>query len=540
VPRRAPALTAVTAAAALLTTLAVGASSAVAQPAGDPGRSTARLATALAWQPCADEDLDSAGARCATFHVPLDYKKPGGPTISLALSMVKHTSTAAAYQGVMLVNPGGPGGSGIGLATLGQYLPHNAGSTYDWIGFDPRGVGSSRPSLRCSNNFFHCNRVDYVPSTRSIESSWIARTKAYAAACDKHGGSLLAHLRTIDTVHDMDAIRRALGVSTLNFYGFSYGTYLGQVYATLFPTHVRRMVLDSNVDPRRVWYAANLDQDVAFEKTMSAWYTWLAKHDATYRLGKTESAVERLFFAQQAALDRKPAGGVVGSDEWNDIFLSAGYYQFTWPELGALFANWVHVHHSAPLVSSFLDTDTPGDDNEYAVYDAVQCTDAPWPKSWSTWRTDNDRIYRSAPFLTWSNAWYNAPCRTWSAKPGTPVKVNGTKAPAILLVDETLDAATPYSGSLWVRHLFPRSRLISVIGGTSHANSLNGNACVDNAIAAYLAHGTLPVRQPGAGRSDRDCRPLPQPTAGTTFSVTRSGQHVSPFAQLARVPVRQL
>ena len=77
--------------------------------------------------------------------------------------MVKHTSTAAAYQGVMLVNPGGPGGSGIGLATLGQYLPHNAGSTYDWIGFDPRGVGSSRPALRCSSNFFHGNRVDYVP-----------------------------------------------------------------------------------------------------------------------------------------------------------------------------------------------------------------------------------------------------------------------------------------------------------------------------------------------------------------------------------------
>ena len=496
----------------------------------------------MTWKTCTDGDLDSAGAVCATLQVPLDYKKPTGPTISLALSMVKHTSTAAAYQGVMLVNPGGPGGSGIGLATLGQYVPHNAGSTYDWIGFDPRGVGASRPALRCSSNFFHGNRVEYVPTTKAIESSWIARTEAYATACGKHGGALLAHLKTIDTVHDMDAIRKALGVSTLNFYGFSYGTYLGQVYATLFPTHVRRMVLDSNVDPRRVWYAANLDQDIAFEKTMAAWYAWIAKHNSTYHLGTTASAVERLFYAQQAALDRKPAGGVVGSDEWNDIFLSAGYYQFTWPDLGALFANWVHTHHSAPLVSNFLDTDTPGDDNEYAVYDAVQCTDAQWPKSWSKWRKDNDKVYKSAPFVTWSNAWYNAPCRTWPAKAGSPVKVNGSKAPAILLVDETLDAATPYSGSLWVRHLFPKSRLLSVVGGTSHANSLDGNACVDNAIAAYLAHGTLPVRKVGAGRSDRDCRPLPDPSPSAALSTGQSvaGQRVSPFAQLAGVPLRQL
>src|SRR3954452_17757274 len=400
------------------------------------------VASTVRWTSCADSDLDSSGAVCAKLQVPLDYKRPAGPKISLALSMVRHTSSDAAYQGIMLVNPGGPGGSGISLATLGQYVPRNAGSTYDWVGFDPRGVGASRPALRCIHEYFHGNRVDYVPKTAAIQRYWIARTKAYASACGKRGGTLLGHLKTIDTVHDMDAIRAALGVTTLNFYGFSYGTYLGQVYATLFPSHVRRMVLDSNVDPRRVWYAANLDQDRAFEKTMAAWFSWVAKHNGSYHLGTTRTAVKRLFYAQQAALDRKPAGGVVGSDEWNDIFLSAGYYQFTWPDLGALFANWVHPHHSAPLVSNFVDTDTPGDDNEYAVYDAVQCTDAQWPKSWSKWRKDNDKVYTSAHYLTWSNAWYNAPCRTWPARAGSAVKVNGTKSPSILLVDETLDAAT--------------------------------------------------------------------------------------------------
>jgi pimeloyl-ACP methyl ester carboxylesterase len=458
----------------------------------------------------------------------------------LELAMVRHTSSAAAYQGVMLTNPGGPGGSGLYLATLGQYVPGNAGGTYDWIGFDPRGVGESTPTLRCANEFFKPNRPEYVPSTKSLLTVWRERTNAYAADCGLHGGSLLAHLKTVDTVHDMDAIRKALGVTQLNFYGYSYGTYLGQVYATLFPTHVRRMILDSNVDPRRVWYGANLDQDLAFEKTMAVWFTWLAKHNSVYHLGTTKSSVEKLFYAEQAALNRKAAGGIVGSDEWNDIFLSAGYYQSTWSDLGALFADWVHKHDAKPLIENYRETDTPGDDNEYAVYDAVQCTDKQWPVAWSTWQKDNDAYYKKAPFETWSNAWYNAPCRTWPAKAGTPVKVNGSKAPPILLIDETLDAATPYTGSLYIRHVFPKARLLSVIGGTSHANSLDGNACVDDAVAAYLAHGTLPARKVGANKSDLNCRPMSPPPASTTLSLSTAATHLSPFAQLAGIPPRLL
>jgi pimeloyl-ACP methyl ester carboxylesterase len=493
------------------------------------------------WTTCKDQDLRDKGALCATLKVPLDYKKPTGSTISLALSMVRHTSSDSAYQGIMLVNPGGPGGSGIGLVNLGQDVPNHAGDTYDWIGFDPRGVGASRPALHCITQFFHGNRPDYVPTTTSIETAWRKRTNAYAAACGQHGGTLLAHLKTVDTVHDMDAIRKALGVDQLNFYGYSYGTYLGQVYATLFPTHVRRMVLDSNVDPRRVWYDANLDQDIAFEKTEGLWFAWVAKHNATYHLGSTKATVEKLFYVEQRMLHKKPAGGIVGSDEWVDIFLSAGYYQFTWLDLGSLFAAWVH-HPAATksrLIAEYRDTDTPGDDNGYAIYDAVQCTDKQWPVRWATWRHDNNLVFKKAPFETWANAWFNAPCRTWKAKAGTPVKVNGAKVPPILLIDETLDAATPYTGTLWVRHLFPKSRLVAVVGGTTHANSLDGNACVDNAVAAYLAKGTLPSRKSGAGHSDRNCKPLPMPNP-SSLQVAGATSHVSPFAELANVPARLL
>ena len=125
------------------------------------------------------------------------------------------------------------------------------------------------------------------------------------------------------------------------------------------------------------------------------------------------------------------------------------------------------------------------------------------------------RLAAQHPFLTWNNVWFNAACLFWPAPSHTPVAVDGSAAPPVLLIDETLDAATPYSGSLKVRSLFPSSVLVASPGGTSHAVSLNGVACVDNTIARYLADGTLPARQPGTG-ADKTCRPAPEPvpTAG--------------------------
>lgn len=219
------------------------------------------------WGPCTDAAL-AGQAECGYLSVPLDYQHPNGATIKLAVSRVKHTVPESQYQGVMLVNPGGPGGSGLDLATLGAAVPNNAGDAYDWIGFDPRGVGASKPALSCIPDYFHGDRPPYTPTTPGLLQTWLARSKAYAQACGRNGGALLAHMKTTDSARDMDRIRAALGASKINYYGFSYGTYLGQVYTTLFPDRVRRMVLDSNVDPRHVWYEANLRQDIAFERNM--------------------------------------------------------------------------------------------------------------------------------------------------------------------------------------------------------------------------------------------------------------------------------
>ena len=381
---------------------------------------TISAASSIKWGPCSDPDLAKAHAQCGDLQVPLDYDQPDSQQISLAVSRVVHTSPAADYQGVMLVNPGGPGGSGLGLSVLGQFVPNHAGDAYDWIGFDPRGVGSSKPSLSCLPHYFGYNRPYYVPETQELERTWLARSDAYAKACGANGRALLPHMKTTDAAKDMDSIRTALGAQQVNYYGFSYGTYLGQVYSTLFPSRVRRMVLDSNVDPRRVWYAANLDQDVAFDRNINIWLGWLAKYDKVYHLGTTEVAVRKLFYAEEQRLRKQPAGGLIGADEWVDTFLQAGYYQLTWLGLADVFSAWINKHDVQALKDAYDSAAGPGDDNGFAVYNAVQCTDVQWPTSWSRWRRDNDRVYRKAPFETWANAWYNAPCLYWQAKAGRP------------------------------------------------------------------------------------------------------------------------
>ncbi|WP_431879598.1 alpha/beta hydrolase [Amycolatopsis sacchari] len=470
----------------------------------------------ITWGPCSDPTLVKAGGECGYLSVPLDYDHPGGAKIQLAVGRVKHKVPDSQYQGVMLTNPGGPGGSGLYLAARGGNLPNHAGDAYDWIGFDPRGVGSSKPALSCDPLYMDYNRPNYLPVTPQLEQTWLQRSKSYADACAaKNDPALLAHMKTVDTVRDMDSIRAALGVQQASFYGYSYGTYLGQVYGTLFPTHVRRMVLDSTVDPRYVFYQANLNQDLGFDRNIHVWFDWVAKYDSVYHLGKTGAAVQRVFDEQLAKLSIQPAGGVIGPDEWLDVFLQASYYQLRWTTLGDAFAKFVNSGDWQTMKSLFETFGGRGDDNGFAVYLAVQCTDVQWPTNWNQWRVDNWRTFARAPYFTWMNAWYNAPCVYWPAKAGKPVNVDGSRVQSVLMIDETLDAPTPYEGSLEVRKRFPGAVLIAEPGGTSHAITPRGNTCVDQKIADYLLNGTLPARKPG-NRADVTCDPLPQPVPPTS------------------------
>jgi pimeloyl-ACP methyl ester carboxylesterase len=469
--------------------------------------------------------------------VPLDYSRPNGEKIQIAVSRVLHTVPDDQYQGIMLVNPGGPGGSGLIYSVLGAFVPNDVGASYDWIGFDPRGVGSSVPALSCDPNYTAGPRPPYDPVTFRIELKWLAKSATYAFDCARNGNRLLGHVKTTDTVADMDAIRQSLGASQLSFYGFSYGTYLGEVYSTLHPSLVRRMVLDSNVDPRTVWYQANLDQDPAFEITIQHFFDWVAQHNDVYNLGTTEADVQAKYYTSLASLAASPQGQL-GASEWADAFLGAGYVQFLWPDTAAAFAAFVNNGDPGPATDLYLGQDTPGDDNGYAMYLATECSDAHWPRSWLTWHFDNTRVARTAPFLTWANAWFNAPCAFWFAPSGEPVPVDGAAAPPILLLDETLDAATPFTGSLEVRRRFPAASLIATVGGVNHANSLFGGVpCVDDAVAAYLADGTLPPRQAGDA-ADAVCDPAPDPEP--TVAAAAAAAAASPQVSTATISADQV
>ncbi|GAA4319848.1 alpha/beta hydrolase [Streptomyces venetus] len=470
------------------------------------------------WKKCATKDYPAL--QCASLEVPLDHRKPQGQQITLALSRVPHT--ARTYQGPLLVNPGGPGGSGLGLAGfVASSLPQEVAAQYDIIGFDPRGVGASKPALDCRPGHFDPVRPDTVPTTPAVERANLARARSFTASCTKKYAHLLPYIDTISAVRDMDAIREALDADRLNYFGYSYGTYLGAVYARMFPERVRRLVLDSVVSPTDVWYDANLYQNLAFNDRHRAFMAWVAKHDSTYRLGTDPEYVEVKWYAMRAALAKKPAGGMVGASELEDTYIPGGYYNGYWPILAEAFAAYVNDRNAAPLVEAYQNFGAidPVADNSYSIYTAVECGDTSWPRDWGQWRSDNWAMYEKAPFMTWNNAWYNAPCAFWPRAAPRPVSIANGELPPTLLFQATGDAATPYVGGVSVHHLLARSSLVVEDGGGNHGITLSGNACLDRHLARYLSDGTVPR---GQGVADAVCEALPDPKPAATKAASTS------------------
>ena len=496
--------------------LAVGCTSAASSgPGSAPAtKSVAGQASAhrLNWHPCT---VSGASVQCAQLAVPLDYRHPAGRKITLALSMVPATAPPAKRQGDLLVNPGGPGGSGRYLAAQVAFsLDQKVASEYNIIGFDPRGVGASVPALRCDPSFFAGVRPDYIPANRAAEQLLIGRAKTYAADCERRFGWLLPYMTTEDAARDMDSIRAALGQQKISYLGYSYGTYLGQVYATLFAHRVRRMVLDSTVDPRGAWYADNISQDYAFEARMQAFFSWVAAHAASYQLGTTRAQVQQAWYRARAELNAHPIAGphgpMVGPDEYDDTMLQGGYSNTLWPGLAAALAAYLHTGATKPMISEYRALGGQNE-NEYAVYNAVECSDVNWPRNWAKWNADTRRVYRTAPFEAWDNAWFNAPCAFWPVHgPARPPAIHGTGLPPILMIQGSLDAATPYPGALVARKLLPSARMVVVEGGGNHGQSLSQppNLCVNGYLNAYLRTGAVPH---GAGLVNATCPALPAP-----------------------------
>jgi len=494
-----------------------------AEPAGHQAAPDAAAVGRLGWHACGS---GLRGLQCASVQVPLNHQQAQGRKITLALSRVPATAPSSQYQGVMLVNPGGPGGSGLSLANdVASSLDKSVASRYDIIGFDPRGVGSSVPALHCDPSFFSGVRPDYVPATAAAEQALEARAKAYANDCEQRFGWLLPYMTSADSARDMDSIRSALGQPQITYLGDSYGTYLGEIYGTLFPSRVRRMVLDSTVDPNGVWYQNNIDQDYAFQARMQAFFGWVAANSGSYGLGATPAAVQQVWYRVRSYLGQHPINGqngpAVGPDELDDTFLQGGYNNELWPDLASALAQYAHApgasrnQAGSGLVSQYQLYGSQNE-NQFAVYNAVQCSDVNWPRNWAKWDSDTRTVYQTAPYQAWDNAWFNAACAFWPVQgAAAPMQIKGQGLPGLLMLQATGDAATPYAGAQVAHRLLPTARMVVVEGGGNHVQSLQNppNTCVDGYLNNYLANGALP-QNPGQVNATCPAPIAPSPSSG--------------------------
>jgi pimeloyl-ACP methyl ester carboxylesterase len=482
-----------------------------AQAAGPivPANSTLR------WHACTGLPAEYGIHHCTTLSVPVNYADPGGRHLSLALDMIPATAPASQQQGILLVNPGGPGASGLSLAAeVADGLSPSVARDYDIVGFDPRGVGSSVPRLSCDPGFFAGPRPNYIPASAAAEQVLINRAKAYVGGCEQQFGWLLPYMTTQNAARDLDSIRAAFGVTKINYFGFSWGTYLGQVYATLFGSRLRRMVLDSTVDPTEVWYAFNVTQDYAFQGRIDAFYAWVARYDSTYNLGSTAAQVRAAYYRARDQLLAHPVNGTIGADEFDDTYLQGGYWDQYWPGLAQALSTYLNSGNTTGLIDQYQSYGVQNE-NLFAVYNAVECADVSWPRNFAYWTSDTEMVYKTAPFYAWGNAWDNAACAFWPVHgPAKPLRINGTGLPGTLMLQGTLDPATPYAGAQNAHKLLPSARMVVVEGGGNHGQSFEqpSDTCVQGYVNAYLATGALPQ---GAGLVNATCPAVPVPAPGS-------------------------
>ncbi|MGW1892828.1 alpha/beta hydrolase [Streptomyces sp. NPDC002004] len=533
-----------TAGSVLLTAVVAAPASGTAVSPGGPGaaeahgaaeaRGTAvaaqRAASAgIAFGACPASEHLAAELTCGTVTVPLDYAHPDGKQIRLTVSRVGATRTSGgrhprtvARQGALVYNPGGPGASGMSFPEVsGLSEWRRISAAYDLIGYAPRGVGRSAP-LSCQDPKQYVKAPTQSPRdpSDSYKRERMAQAQSYARGCARRAKDALPYYSTLNNARDLDVLRAALGERQITFMGASYGTYVGAVYATLYPSHVRRMVFDSPVNPApdQIWYQNNLDQSAAFEGRWADFRAWVARNDATYHLGKTPAEVLGSYEQARARLAAEPAGGKVGPGELQAAFMKAGYYDAYWPTRAAALSAFLKgdagqlTREAAPVAG-----EAAAMENANAVYTAVECNDAPWPTDWRTWDRDNTRLARVAPFVTWENAWTNLPCAYWSAPRQKPVDVRaaskGALPPTLVLAAER-DAAAPYPGALELHRRLAGSALVTEQGSGTHGIGGGANTCVNAYLADYLVDGRLPLQRATACAPHAEPRPVARADTG--------------------------
>ncbi|MEU0006832.1 alpha/beta hydrolase [Streptomyces sp. NPDC006314] len=480
-----------------------------------------------AWHRC-DPSMP-ASYQCATIKVPLDYSRPTGKTIGLAISRLK-TSVPGKRHGALLFNPGGPGGEGLDMPVMmREVMPAKVREQYDLIGFDPRGVGRSSP-VTCGLTAGEQNMEHpYKPQKFGQD---VKRARTVAEKCRAKNGDKLAHITTRNTARDMDVIRAVLGEKKISYLGFSYGTYLGAVYTQMFPERTDRFVLDSAVDPGRVWRGMIQVWAEGTEPAFTRWTKWTAQHHRTYKLGDTPAKVKKTFWNLIARADRKPIryGGVkfTGDDiraMLRPEFFSPKGAAETVVELKKAADGRPHASRGSAAPDAEKRqrrSAVPGvhvpEDNGSAAFWAVVCGDtAAWPRDPEQYR--RDAIRDKAKYPLYGDFGSNiTPCAFWN-EPVEPVTAvdNGV---GLLTVQNQWDSQTPLISGLGMHRALKGSRMVYVAGGEGHGvYSDDPRSCANRTVNAYLSTGRLPAR-------DVTCKTSGHRNPGLGHPIIPTPQHV--------------
>ncbi|MFI8534805.1 alpha/beta hydrolase [Streptomyces aquilus] len=488
------------------TALAVTALPATALPAQATSDPLARYHHQhLDWKSCVrgqddttGKELEQAGAQCADVTAPLDYTAPDGRTITVAISRIRATDTAHRV-GPLLLNGGGPGGQTLGDPPWVRQAMKDVGARYDVVGVDPRFVGRSTP-LDChwpTGSAFRSPGFDRAGFDRMT-----AFSADLAQRCRQHAADVLPYATTRNTARDMDVIRAALGERRISYLGYSYGSYLGEVYTTMFPTRVDRVVLDGVIDPDRYSPRLLRGTEQANRHALKGWASWAAARDATYGLGRSRGAVLAAVDRVQAAAARTPLRigdhrvdeHVVPLIVFNGLSQDndSAYGDFAQAMRDLSRAADGHRVTASPWLADALAFLLTGNDSPYgSVQTAILCGDVAAPRDPEVYWRDIQKARARDPLLAPVTNNLN-PCAFWDPPRERPTTVRDD-LPA-LLVNATGDPRSTYEGATAVRRAWPSSRLVTLRGADQHAvYGVYGTPCVDDTVNAYLATGRLPA-----------------------------------------------
>jgi pimeloyl-ACP methyl ester carboxylesterase len=457
----------------------------------------------LDWTTCY-EDFE-----CTDLRVPIDYADLTVGTFKIAVLRYKAQDPKNRI-GSLIVNPGGPGGSGVDYAYNAEYVfDPDVLDRYDIVGFDPRGVNRSAPIECLTDEETDASYAsDAKPDTEAELKQALADSKDFIDKCES-ANEYLTHYSTAAAARDMDILRAALGDKKLNYFGKSYGTYLGTLYAQFFPDKVGRMILDGALDPNISILEQNISQSKGFDDALDAFLADCAQQDdCPLPSNKQEATLKIIALFETAALNPLPRKTKVENDERTAteslivLGTASALYDDVdgWPKLRTAFLEGKQGYGDTflDLADQYSGRSSDGSymSNELDSGAIIDCLDWPDTRSVEKTKADAKRFTDAAPVFGPYLAYTNISCKyltppTKDKLTRTTNKITSITTAPILVIGTTRDPATPYDWSVGLHQIFKNSKLIS-LDADGHTGQGRGSACVDEAVDVYLIQDKTP------------------------------------------------